>query len=78
MAQVTVLETYPQLLNFDPEVFDYFKEQCVPRLHLLSYILTFTQTQSTSLHLGREPYVSAEGFNPNYSPSRSACSWRAL
>lgn len=24
---VTILETYPQLIDYDPEAFDYFKEQ---------------------------------------------------
>ena len=27
--QVTVLETYPQLIGYDQEVFDYFQTQCV-------------------------------------------------
>ena len=29
-SQVTILETYPQLIGYDPDVFNYFKEQYVP------------------------------------------------
>lgn len=28
--QLTTIETYPQLIGYDPAVFDYFREQCVP------------------------------------------------
>ena len=27
LRQVTLLETYPQIIGYDPEVFNYFKEQ---------------------------------------------------
>jgi carboxypeptidase D len=27
---VEVLETFPQLIGYDPEVFNYFATQCVP------------------------------------------------
>ena len=30
--QLTVIETYPQLIGYDPQVYNYFKEQCVKRL----------------------------------------------
>lgn len=46
-VQTTVLETYPQIINFDPEVFNYFREQCVPPS--LPCILNLKLRQGTSL-----------------------------
>ncbi|KAJ3559619.1 hypothetical protein NM688_g231 [Phlebia brevispora] len=41
MPMVTVLETYPQLIGYDPVVYEYFKEQS----HLCGYDLNFTYPQ---------------------------------
>ncbi|KAF7798025.1 hypothetical protein EIP86_009237 [Pleurotus ostreatoroseus] len=41
LPMVTVLETYPQLIGYDPEVYEYFKEQS----HLCGYDLNFTYPQ---------------------------------
>jgi hypothetical protein len=29
LVQLSFIETFPQLIGYDPEVYQYFKEQCV-------------------------------------------------
>lgn len=29
LLQLSIIETFPQLIGYDPEVYDYFKEQSV-------------------------------------------------
>ncbi|KAJ7606535.1 Alpha/Beta hydrolase protein, partial [Mycena rosella] len=42
LPTLSVIETYPQLINFDPEVYEYFKTQS----HLCGYDLNFTYPQN--------------------------------
>lgn len=38
---ITVLETYPQIIGYDTQVFEYFQEQCVPsrKLYALGMLI---------------------------------------
>ena len=38
--KLSVLETYPQLISYDPDVYNYFKEQCV---HIIFNTITHAQ-----------------------------------
>jgi hypothetical protein len=45
MHQLSVIETFPQLIGYDPEVYNYFKEQYVPHtltIRIWLYPLTIT------------------------------------
>ncbi|KAI0352156.1 alpha/beta-hydrolase [Trametes cingulata] len=42
LPTVTTIETYPQLIGYDPAVFDFFREQC----HLCGYDLNLTYPQN--------------------------------
>ncbi|KIK61689.1 hypothetical protein GYMLUDRAFT_260725 [Collybiopsis luxurians FD-317 M1] len=63
LPAVTVIETYPQLINYDPEVFKYFKEQS----HLCGYDVNLTYPQH-----GIIPTV---GYVPGIYDSQSAGSF---
>ncbi|KAJ3721074.1 alpha beta-hydrolase [Lentinula raphanica] len=45
LPAVTVIETYPQLINYDPEVFKYFEEQS----HLCGYDVNLTYPQNGTI-----------------------------
>ncbi|KAJ3890728.1 alpha beta-hydrolase [Lentinula edodes] len=45
LPAVTVIETYPQLINYDPEVFEYFEEQS----HLCGYDVNLTYPQNGTI-----------------------------
>ncbi|KAJ4473583.1 alpha beta-hydrolase [Lentinula aciculospora] len=45
LSAVTVIETYPQLINYDPEVFKYFQEQS----HLCGYDVNLTYPQNGTI-----------------------------
>ncbi|KAJ3745335.1 alpha beta-hydrolase [Lentinula detonsa] len=45
LPAVTVIETYPQLINYDPEVFKYFQEQS----HLCGYDVNLTYPQNGTI-----------------------------
>ncbi|KAJ7487265.1 alpha/beta-hydrolase [Mycena galericulata] len=51
ISTVTIIETYPQLINYDAEVFDYFRTQ----EHLCGYDLNFTYPQNGPFPTLRDP-----------------------
>ncbi|KAJ7505935.1 alpha/beta-hydrolase [Mycena galericulata] len=51
MPTVTIIETYPQLIGYDPDVFNYFRTQ----EHLCGYDLNFTYPQNGHFPTLRDP-----------------------
>ncbi|KAJ7778367.1 alpha/beta-hydrolase [Mycena metata] len=62
---LTLIETYPQLISYDPEVFEYFKTQ----VHLCGYDLNLTYPQN-----GHFPTLKDETFGASSSASLSSSS----
>ncbi|KAJ7453068.1 alpha/beta-hydrolase [Mycena galericulata] len=52
---VTVIETYPQIISYDPDVFNYFRTQ----EHLCGYDLNFTYPQNGHFPTLRDPSFGA-------------------
>ncbi|KAF7313192.1 Alpha/beta-hydrolase [Mycena kentingensis (nom. inval.)] len=52
---ITTIETYPQLINYDPDVFHYFQTQ----MHLCGYDLNFTYPQNGKFPTLKDPIFGA-------------------
>lgn len=52
LPTLSVLETYPQIINYDPDVFNYFKDQ----LHLCGYDLNLTYPSTSTLPTLKDPF----------------------
>ncbi|KAJ3559788.1 hypothetical protein NM688_g126 [Phlebia brevispora] len=57
MPVLTVIETYPQLIGYDPDVYTYFKEQS----HLCGYDLNLTYPQNGHFPTLNPPGLSGSG-----------------
>ncbi|KAJ7202096.1 alpha/beta-hydrolase [Mycena pura] len=68
LPTLTTIETYPQLINYDPEVYDYFKAQ----EHLCGYDLNLTYPQNGLFPTLRRPHRSTNPAPANYSLNRRA------
>ncbi|KAK7685695.1 hypothetical protein QCA50_011039 [Cerrena zonata] len=60
LPTLNVIETYPQLIGYDPEVYNYFKEQT----HLCGYDLNLTYPQN-----GHFPDITPPGFDNGNTPT---------
>ncbi|KAJ7202078.1 alpha/beta-hydrolase [Mycena pura] len=56
LPTIITIETYPQLINYDPEVYNYFKTQ----EHLCGYDLNLTYPQSGHFPTLRDPFTTIE------------------
>lgn len=75
-TQVITLETYPEIIGFDPDVFQYFKEQYVsicslafldlaeqePREHLCGYDVNLTYPQHGIIPTITDPFTTTSVF----------------
>ncbi|KAF8144926.1 alpha/beta-hydrolase [Mycena galopus ATCC 62051] len=61
---LTTIETYPQLIGYDPDVYNYFKTQ----EHLCGYDLNFTYPQDG----GHFPTLKDPSFGSIFGPARKA------
>lgn len=52
LPTLTVLETYPQIINYDPDVFNYFKDQ----EHLCGYDLNLTYPATAPMQTLQDPF----------------------
>ncbi|KAJ7202095.1 alpha/beta-hydrolase [Mycena pura] len=68
LPTLTTIETYPQLINYDPEVYDYFKAQ----EHLCGYDLNLTYPQNGLFPTLRSPFRSTNPAPPDYNLNRRA------
>ncbi|KAF7361135.1 Alpha/beta-hydrolase [Mycena sanguinolenta] len=66
---LTTIETYPQLIGYDPDVYNYFKTQ----EHLCGYDLNFTYPQN-----GHFPTLKDPSFGFNREGARSKLSLKTL
>ncbi|KAK7018469.1 carboxypeptidase [Favolaschia claudopus] len=66
---VTTIETYPQIIGYDPEVYNYFKTQ----EHLCGYDLNFTYPQN-----GHFPTLNDPSFGADVGVSRAQISLKML
>ncbi|KAJ7078454.1 alpha/beta-hydrolase [Mycena belliarum] len=64
---LTTLQTYPQLINYDPEVFNYFRTQ----EHLCGYDLNLTYPQKGHFPTLRDPSFGSTIFMAGKERSRS-------
>ncbi|GJJ10173.1 hypothetical protein Clacol_004399 [Clathrus columnatus] len=67
-TMVAVLETYPQLIDYDIDVYKYFREQ----LHLCGYDLNLTFPQTTSLPTLRPEFIGFASIEDENILSTSA------
>ena len=67
LPQLTVIQTYPQLIGYDTAVYEYFKEQSVitPNEYLNGVDVTPVQNQITPMWLRSQSYISAERTFPD-------------
>ncbi|KAJ7434538.1 alpha/beta-hydrolase [Mycena galericulata] len=68
LPTLTTIETYPALINFDPEVYTYFKTQ----EHLCGYDLNLTYPQNGRFPTLLDPFQSNAATTLLAAPSRSS------
>ncbi|KAJ7186601.1 alpha/beta-hydrolase [Mycena filopes] len=71
---VTTIETYPQLIGYDPDVYNYFKTQ----EHLCGYDLNFTYPQNGHFPTLRDPSFNSSIFGPPGTRRTRKISLKAL
>ncbi|KAJ6629342.1 alpha/beta-hydrolase [Mycena sp. CBHHK59/15] len=72
LPTLTTIQTYPQLINYDPDVFNYFKTQ----EHLCGYDLNLTYPQNGHFATLQDPFELAQ--SQRKAPNRSFKSALAL
>jgi len=68
LVQLSVLATYPQIIGYDQDVYDYFKQQLVVDLRLLAFLIT--PSQNAPMWFWLEPYISTEWPYPGPTNSK--------
>ncbi|KAF5373507.1 hypothetical protein D9757_010495 [Collybiopsis confluens] len=62
LSTVNTLETYPEIIGFDPDVFQYFKEQ----EHLCGYDVNLTYPQNGTIPTITDPFTTARIFAADF------------
>ncbi|KAJ3836137.1 alpha/beta-hydrolase [Lentinula raphanica] len=67
LSTVVTLETYPEIIGFDPDVFQYFKEQ----EHLCGYDINLTYPQKGIIPTITDPFTTARLFADSETQTRT-------